>query len=91
MPKRRYLTLTDEQRAGLEKVRDHHAKAYMREKAAVLLKIANGMSPHQAAQHGGLKPHQPKTIYAWLNQYEADGVAGLEVKPGRGRKPVFSP
>lgn len=91
MPKRRYLNLTGEQRAELEKVRDHHAKAYMREKAAILLKIANGMSAHRAAGQGGLKPHQPKSVYSWLNRYEGEGVAGLEVKPGRGRKPAFSP
>lgn len=91
MPKRRYLHLSDAQRAELEKVRDQHAKAHMREKAAVLLKIANGMTPHHAAAHAGLKSHQPKSIYAWLNRYEAEGVAGLEVKPGRGRTPAFSP
>jgi DNA-binding PadR family transcriptional regulator len=91
MPKRRYLHLTDEQRTELEDVRDHHPKAYMREKAAILLKIAHDMSPHQTAQGGGLKPHQPKSIYNWLNRYEVEGVAGLEVKPGRGRKPAFSP
>lgn len=91
MPKRRYLNLTDVRRKELERVRDRHPKPNMREKAAVLLKIANGMSPHQAAQHAGHKPHQPKTVYEWLNRYERDGVAGLELKPGRGRKPAFSP
>lgn len=91
MPKRRYIRLTEEQRNELKGVRDHHVKAYMREKAAVLLKIAEGISPHQAALTGGLKPHQPKSIYSWLNRYEAEGVAGLEVKRGRGRRPAFSP
>ena len=91
MPKRRYLPLTQEQETELEKVRDHHCKAHIREKAAVLLKIADGMSAHQAAQTGGLRPHQPKSIYKWLDWYEAEGVAGLEIKPGRGRKPAFSP
>jgi len=91
MPTRRYLELTETQRAELQQVRDRHAKAHMREKAAVLLKIANGMSPHQAAKQSGLKAHQPKSIYSWLNRYERDGVAGLEIGPGRGRKPAFSP
>lgn len=91
MPKRRYLELTEMQRAELQQVRDRHAKAHMREKAAVLVKIADGLSPHQAAAGGGLKAHQPKSIYNWLNRYERDGIAGLEIGPGRGRKPAFSP
>jgi transposase len=91
MPKRRYLQLSTEQTEELEAVRDTHAKPHMREKAAVLLKIAEGMSPYQAAQSGGLKPHQPNTIYQWLDWYEAEGTAALEVQPGRGRKPAFSP
>lgn len=91
MPKRRYLDLSAAQRAELEAVRDRHATAHMREKAAVLLQIADGMSPHRAAAEAGLKPHQPKTIYQWLNWYEADGVNALQVQPGRGRPPAFSP
>jgi transposase len=91
MPKRRYLHLTDTQRTELEDIRDHHTKPYMREKAAILLKIAQGMSPHQAAKVGGLKPHQPKSIYDWLDRYQTEGAAGLAVKAGRGRKPAFSP
>jgi len=91
MPKRRYLHLTDAQQKELQDVRDHHAKPYMREKAAALLKIAGGMSPHAVAQRGLLKPHAPDTIYSWMNRYEAKGIEGLLVQKGRGRKPTFSP
>jgi DNA-binding MarR family transcriptional regulator len=73
MPRRRYLHLTQEQRAELEDVRDHQSKAYMREKAAVLLKIADGMPPHQAAQTGG-----SKTASAQVNLQLAQSV------PSRG-------
>jgi transposase len=91
MPKRRYLTLTAEQKTELENVRDRHPKAYFREKAAALLKIADGMSPHQVALHGLFKARDPDTVYLWMNRYEAEGLGGLLVKPGRGRKPAFSP
>lgn len=91
MPKRRTLMLTEDQKRELEKVRDHHGKAHMREKAAILLKIAAGMSPHAASQEGGLKAHHPDTIYKWMDWYEAEGIQRLEVQPGRGRKPAFSP
>jgi len=91
MPIRRTLSLVDEQRIELEQVRDHHEKGHMREKAAILLKIADGMSPHAASLRGGLKTHHPDTIYKWLDWYEAEGICRLEVQPGRGRKPAFSP
>ena len=91
MPKRRYLTLSKTQREELMAIRDRHQKAYMREKAAALLKISKGQSPHDVALHGLLKPHAPDTIYAWMDRYEKEGIAGLRVKAGRGRKPAFSP
>ena len=56
MPKRRYLNLNPEEKMELEHVRDHHEKPYMREKAAAMLKIEAGMSPHAVALTGLLKP-----------------------------------
>ena len=87
MPKRRYLDLSPEQHAELVGIRDRHPKPYMREKAAILLKIANGMSPHAASQSGGLRPHDSDTVYRWMDRYEEEGTAGLAIKAGRGRKP----
>lgn len=91
MPKRRYLDLSQHQRQELAQVRDHHEKPYMREKAAALLKVAHGRSPHAVAQRGLLRRRDPDTVYAWLDSYEADGIDGLYVAEGRGRKPAFSP
>lgn len=91
MPKRRYLNLTDDQRRELVHARDHHQKGHMREKAAILLKIADGMSPHAAAQSAGHKPHHPDSIYKWMNWYESDGLERLNVQKGRGRKAAFFP
>jgi hypothetical protein len=91
MPKRRYLMLTEREQKELEMVRDNHSKPYMREKASALLKIAAGQSPHEVAIAGLLKGRDPDAIYQWLDRYEAEGVTGLEVREGRGRKPAFSP
>ena len=91
MPRRRTLNLNEEQRQQLKQVRDRHEKPHMREKAAILLKIAAGMSAHAAAQRGGLKPHHPDTIYKWMDWYERGGLERLVVQAGRGRKPGFSP
>lgn len=85
------LELTERQRAELETVRDTHAKAYIRERAAALLKIADGQSPLQVAQQGLLKPRNPDTVYSWYHRYQAEGIAGLYIRPGRGRRPAFSP
>ena len=91
MPKRHRLNLTEAAIAELEKVRDSHPKPYMREKAAALLKIAAGQSPHAVAVSGLLKRRRPDTLYDWLDRYKTEGIAGLLVRKGRGRKPSFSP
>ncbi len=91
MPKVRTLSLTPAEKSELESVRDTHAKSYMRERAAALLKISEGQSPHCVATRGLLKKRDPDTVYDWLDRYQAEGVAGLPIKAGRGRKPAFSP
>ncbi len=88
---RRTLELTAQQRAELEELRDHAEKPYLRERAAALLKIADGESPAAVARSGLLKPRKPDTVYEWLNRYEAEGIQGLYIRPGRGRKAAFSP
>lgn len=85
------ITLTSEQQHELEKIRDRHAQAYVRERAAALLKIARGQSAHHVALTGLLKPRDPDSVYGWLRRYQAEGISGLIIRPGRGRKPKFFP
>ena len=87
--RRRTLILTDSQRAELTALRDHDRRPYLRERAAALLRIAAGESPHAVARHGILKPRAPDTLYDWLDRYAAQGVAGLIQLP-RGHR-GFSP
>jgi len=75
----------------LEQVRDHHPLAYVRVKAAGILKVRQGQSLRQVAKNGLLKPLRRETVKAWIVRYQHDGVAGLLVQPGRGRKPAFFP
>jgi len=91
MAARRKLELTREQKDELEELRDHSSKPYLRERAGALLKSAAGMSPNAVAQNGLLKPRAADTVYDWLERYENEGVQGLTVREGRGRKPAFSP
>ncbi len=65
-------------------------KAYRRERAAALLKIAAGHPAARVAREGLLRPRKPDTVYAWCDRFSEAGVAGLTIRPGRGRQ-VTSP
>lgn len=91
MPDPLTLELTSEQRLELEQVRDRHPKPYLRERAAALLKIAKGQTPGQVSRQGLLKPRYTRTVKTWLKRYQAEGLAGIAIRTGRGRKPVFFP
>ncbi|MBK7217548.1 MAG: hypothetical protein IPH95_10955 [Candidatus Promineofilum sp.] len=61
----------------------------MREKAAALLKVAAGQSPHAVAKQGVLKTRDPDTVYRWLNRYLGGGIDGWLVKPGEAARQLF--
>jgi hypothetical protein len=81
---RRALSLTEEQRQELLRLRDHDPRPYVRERGAAILKIAEGLSPHRVARSGLLKPRDPDTVYAWMGRYQAEGVTGLIAHPQGG-------
>src|SRR5258708_38469796 len=85
------VTFSPAQVQALEQVRDHLLLAYVRVKAAGILKVRQGQSMRQVAKSGLLKSVRRETVKAWIVRSQHDGVAGLLVQPGRGRKPAFSP
>lgn len=91
MPKVYRLSLTATQQAELVQVRDHHVKPYLRERSGAILKVADRQSLRQVAYHGLLRRRTPETIKAWCERYQAEDLAGLKVRAGRGRKAVFFP
>jgi hypothetical protein len=91
MPRRRRISLTAEVRAKVEKLRDTAKQPYVRERAAAIIKVDDGLAPAAVARAGLLKPHDPDVVYGWLDRFEAEGVDGRFIRPGRGRKPAFSP
>ena len=91
MPKLITVCLTQESQDQLEQIRDTHKCPYMRERATAILKVAEGTSGRQVALNGLLKRRKPDTVYEWLKRYQSGGIAGLKVKPGRGRKPSYWP
>ena len=91
MPRQLTLDLTEEQRAELLDHRDHDRRPYLRERCAALLKLAEGWSLAEIARTGLHRRYDPDALYEWHRRYLADGLSGLVIRAGRGRKPVFFP
>lgn len=91
MPRYIRIQLTEVQRQELRQTRAHHPKAYMRERAAAVLKVADGALVQAVAESGLLKRHEPETVRGWIDRYLEAGLAGWQIQSGRGRKPKFSP
>jgi hypothetical protein len=85
------IRLTAAQRESLLWLRDHHARPYVRERAAAVLKLSDGMPMMVLASDGLLRPRARQTIHRWVRRFLQEGEEGLVVKSGRGRKPAFSP
>lgn len=91
MSQARKVELSPKQRQELEYERDHSPIPYIRTRCAAILKVADGQAVRQVAWHGLLKRVKPDTVHDWIARYEQEGLAGLRIRPGRGRKPAFSP
>lgn len=91
MPRPLSLTLSPAQRAELRTLRDRGQPAHVREKAAAVLQVADGASARAVARGGLLRPRRHETIGRWVAGYRTHGIAAFAIRPGRGRKPAFSP
>jgi hypothetical protein len=90
MPRARTTKLSPEERTTLTAARDHHPVPYARERAAAILKVADGRSVRRVALEGLLCERTPETVSAWIDEFEARGVVALVVRHGRGRKPAYA-
>lgn len=88
---RREVRVTAEQREELTWMVRADPKPYRRERAAAILQVADGQAPYAVARSGLLVRRAPDTVYGWLDRFEEQGVAGLTMAPGRGRKPARFP
>jgi transposase len=81
------LELTEVQKAALQKgARYGSTPSYRMRCQAVLLKN-EGVTPTRiAAQLGCCRV----SVHHWVTRYRAEGIAGLAVKPGRGRPPILT-
>ena len=63
MAKPHKLELTEAEIHVLVELRDKGEPAYLRERAAAMLKIHQGFSPHQVARRHLLKKRDPDTLH----------------------------
>lgn len=83
------VALTGEARGELEQLqRRTTAPAGEVRRARVILLLADGQSLKATARLSGLTVRNARK---WVWRFLEEGIAGLKDKPGRGRKPVFSP
>ena len=69
-------------------LRATNVKQGLARRARVLLLLHQGRTLKDAARTAGLTVRNARK---WVKRYLAVGIPGLSDKPGRGRKPVFSP
>ena len=91
MPAPLAVAVRPDQEDELTYLRDYDPTPYVRERAAAILKVAAGESLRAVARAGLLRPRHRETVAAWVRRSLAEGRAGLQVRPGRGRKPALSP
>ncbi len=91
MPPPLKIQLSESQRRELEDLRNHTPLPYLRERAAAIFKIADGYSGLETARKLLNRSHWQDTIYDWVKRYQTEGIDGLKIRSGRGRKPSFFP
>jgi len=79
------MKMNEQQRRELEHVARCGQPAYIRRKALVLLNLGEGRSITEVA--GIFRVSRP-SVYQWRRRYREEGIDGLRVRPGRGRKPT---
>lgn len=91
MPKRLIPILSDEIFQQLTDLAKHSPKPYLRERASAILKMADGHPACQIASAELLQKRYYETVSDWFHRFQSQGVEGLSIKAGRGRKAAFSP
>jgi transposase len=83
--KKRFIEkLTEEQKRSLEKGYKTGKSHVFRRKCQCILLSHEGKTIEELCE---LYEVSRQSIYQWFNQWEGEGIKGLELKPGRGRRP----
>jgi transposase len=85
---RRFITgLSQSQLAELESGYKYGANNVFRAHCQAILLSHQGYTVQELMQ---IFDCRKNTIYDWFNRYQSDGIAGLQIKQGRGRKPKLT-
>ena|SRR5947209_7899713 len=71
------LRLEEAERETMTHAVRHHPHPDARERAAALLSLDQGHSPHWVARHALLRPRDPDSLYQWMHWYAEGGLAAL--------------
>jgi len=83
------IVLTDEQRDELESSqRSRLMPSGLARRGRIMLLLADGVPIAQIARTLDITRHP---VYKWAYRFLEGGIDALADKPGRGRKPFFSP
>ena len=83
----RYIKLTKLEEQTLEEGYKNHSKFHVRQRFHALLLSHEGMPISQIKQ---IIKTRSRTIYTWMDKWEAKGLVGLMIVPGRGVKSKLS-
>ncbi len=91
MAKRHKLDLSEEEKHALIELRDKGEPAYLRERAAALLKIHAGWSPHKVAQQGLLKKRALTPCMTGSNATEQTALMACSIDLAEGENLLLLP
>ena len=83
----RYISLTETERLTLEEAYSNHSSKVFRSHCQAILLSSNGF---QVKKLSKIFEVRTRTIYTWMNSWESEGIYGLMIHPGRGRKRKLS-
>ena len=86
MGKSKLLSLTDRERRELEQGFRYGEKHCFRMRCRADLLKADGLSADKAGEQ---TERTGISVRSWVRRFEAEGIKGLETRPGRGRKPIM--
>ncbi len=86
MGKTKIVQLSDEQREELKEGRRNGKSHAFRERCQMILLKSEKRPSHEIAHFLGC---HKITVNQWVKRFEAEGMAGLKMRPGRGRRAIL--
>ena len=90
MPKVYKIELTKQEQEKLESWVKNPPRTYLRERARAILKVSQGKTIQAKTEELRVRVHR-NAVSEWVKRFLSEGLEGLRIKRGRGRKAVFSP